>query len=252
VTTAPERHLELPNLFNLRDLGGYPAADGQTVRWRVLFRADGLQRIAAEDVHGLADLGIKTVVDLRRPDEVELKRLEAEDLAYHHHSVQPADWDVTAYDDEIGSARFLADRYLEMTRLRGDAVASVLRLIAAPDNAPLAFHCAAGKDRTGVIAALTLSLLGVDDDDIAADYALSSAATDRWVEWARVHRPEVVDAVLKLPGPWLVAPAEAITMFLADLRAEHGSVEAYVASIGIDDAMIAELRRHLLEPAGVS
>jgi len=244
--TTPDRHLELPNLFNLRDLGGYPGADGRLVRWRRLFRADGLQRIADEDVHGLAALGIKTVIDLRRPDEVEVKRLEADGIAYHHHSVQPQDWDVFAYDEQQGSARFLADRYLEMTSLRTDAVAAVLSLIADSSNAPLAFHCAAGKDRTGVVAALTLSLLGVADADVAADYALSSGATARWLDWARINRPEVVDIVMKLPGPWHLAPGEAIELFLEGLRTEHGSVEAYAASIGVGPEVVAQLRGHLL------
>ena len=248
VTTTPDRHLELPNLFNLRDLGGYAGANGRLVRWRRLFRADGLQRIAEEDVHGLAALGIRTVIDLRRPDEVEVKRLHADGIAYHHHSVQPEDWDVMAFDEVVGSARFLADRYLEMTSGRGDAIGEVLRLIASSSNAPLAFHCAAGKDRTGVVAALTLSLLGVSDPDVASDYALSSAATERWLGWARIHRPEIVDAVQRLPGPWLVAPAEAIGYFLDDLRSEHGSIEAFAASVGVDATAIDHMRRHLLEP----
>lgn len=248
MTTTPERHLELPNLFNLRDLGGYAGADGRTVRWRRLYRADGLQRLADEDVHRLGGLGIRTVVDLRRPDEVEAKRLQADGIAYHHHSVQPEDWDVSAYEDELGSARFLADRYLDMTARRADALGAVLALITASANAPLAFHCAAGKDRTGVVAALTLSLLGVSDTEIAADYALSSASTQRWLAWARTHRPELVEQVLALPGPWHLAPADAIQLFLDDLRSEHGSVEAYARSVGIDAAAIAEMRAHLLEP----
>jgi len=247
VTTTPDRHLELPNLFNLRDLGGYAGIDDRTVRWRRLFRADGLQRLADEDVHGLAELGIRTVIDLRRPDEVEVKRLQAEGIVYHHHSVQPEDWDVSAYEEELGSARFLADRYLDMTARRGDELAAVLALIAGSSNTPLAFHCAAGKDRTGVVAALTLSLLGVSDTDIAADYTLSGAATKRWLAWARTHRPEIVEQVLALPGPWHVAPPEAIELFLAGLRAEHGSVEAYVSSVGVETATVADMRAHLLE-----
>lgn len=250
VTTTPDRHLDLPNLFNLRDLGGYAGADGRAVRWRRLFRADGLQRVADEDVRGLAELGIRTVIDLRRPDEVEAKRFEADGIGYHHHSVQPQDWDISAYDEQVGSARFLADRYLEMTTLRADAVSAVLQLIAASSNAPLAFHCAAGKDRTGVVAALTLSLLGVADADVAADYALSSAATERWFAWARINRPEIVESVSTLPSPWLVAPAEAIELFLADLRSEHGSIEAFAASIGVDAEAVGDMRGHLLEPVG--
>jgi protein tyrosine/serine phosphatase len=166
--------------------------------------------------------------------------------------VQPEDWDVSSYDETIGSARFLADRYLDMTDRRAETVGEVLRLIADPSNAPLAFHCAAGKDRTGVVAALTLSLLGVSDEDAAEDYALSSAATDRWVAWARVHRPEFVEQVLALPGPWHVAPAEAIVLFLAELRAEHGSIEAYAASVGVSRQLVERMRDHLLSPVDAS
>lgn len=249
MTTAPElpsRHVELPNVFNLRDLGGYPTADGRTVAWRRLFRADGLQRLAPEDVAGLHALGLRTVIDLRRPEEVERGRLDAEGLAYHHHSLQPADWVVEAFEPSMESARYLADRYLEMTALRSEEVAAVLRLIADEGAGPLVFHCAAGKDRTGVVAAMTLSLLGVSDDDIADDYALSTESTKRWLVWAQDHLPDVAAEVTALPGPWTTAPPEAIRYFLSDLRAEHGSVEGYVARIGLGDDVVEKLRAHLL------
>lgn len=249
IADPPERHVDLPNVFNLRDLGGYSAADGRIVAWRRLFRADGLQRLATADVVGLHQLGLRTVIDLRRPDEVELGRLDAQGLAYHHHSLQPADWLAEDFDVSMDAARYLADRYLEMTSLRSEQVAAVLRLISDEGSGPLVFHCAAGKDRTGVVAALTLSLLGVADDSIESDYALSTDSTKRWLTWARVNRPELAQEVSTLPSPWTSAPPEAIRYFLADLRSTHGSVEAYVASIGVADEMVDALRAHLLTDA---
>lgn len=248
VVDPPSRHVELPNIFNLRDLGGYAAADGRTVAWRRLFRADGLQRLTPTDAAGLHDLGICTVVDLRRPEEVELGRVAAEGLTYHHHSLQPEVWAIEQFDASVGSARYLADRYLEMTALRGEQVAVVLRLIGDPAATPLVFHCAAGKDRTGVVAALTLSLLGVSDDDIAADYALSTESTKRWLEWAYEHIPEVAAEVSELPGPWTTAPPAAIRGFLDGLRDQHGSVEEYAASIGVGDETVESIRGYLLAP----
>lgn len=253
VTTAdlPTRAVDLPNVFNLRDLGGYSSADGRTVVWRTLFRADGLQRVAREDVARLRELGLRTVIDLRRPDEVELGRLTVDGLNYHNHSLQPTMWLAADFDESLGSARYLTDRYLEMTSASGAEVAAVLRLIADSASAPLVFHCAAGKDRTGVVAALTLSLLGVPDADIAADYALSSESTKRWLEWARINRPELAAEVDTLPGPWTGAPPEAIRAFLLELRAEHGSIDDYARSVGITDAELTALRSHLLEERSV-
>lgn len=246
ISDPPERHVELPNVFNLRDLGGYLAGDGRMVAWRRLFRADGLQRLAPADIEGLHELGLRTVIDLRRPEEVEAGRLEADRLSYHHHPLQPADWLTEDFDASMDPARYLADRYLEMTSQRSDQVAAVLRLISDVEAGPLVFHCAAGKDRTGVVAALALSLLGVSAADIETDYSLSTEASTRWLAWAVAHRPELAAQVGTLPSPWTSAPPEAIRYFLADLRAEYGSVEAYVTSIGVGADRLDAMRAHLL------
>jgi protein-tyrosine phosphatase len=103
-------------------------------------------------------------------------------------------------------------------------------------------HCAAGKDRTGVLTALVLSLAGVAEDDIVADYALTGLATDRFIaDWSRRH-----PGVPLWPGFGL-APAETMRLFLTDLTRRHGSVERYVTgTLGISPATIGELRAHLL------
>jgi protein tyrosine/serine phosphatase len=104
-------------------------------------------------------------------------------------------------------------------------------------------HCVAGKDRTGLVCALTLSVLGVGDDDIVADYALSTEASERFHAWLVQTMPEAAD----LPQPFLASPAEAMTLFLAELRVRHGSVEGYLRHAGLTDAEFAALRAHLLD-----
>jgi protein-tyrosine phosphatase len=238
------RLLPFPTLFNFRDLGGYPTTDGRTVRWRRLYRADALSRLRAADAEAFARLGIRTVLDLRRPSEIAADGRVPSwgGLAYHNLSLNPAAWDLARYDATAGPARFLADRYLEMARRTSGELAAALAVITDAEAAPLVMHCAGGKDRTGVLASLTLALLGVPDEHIAADYALTAEAERRLAEWLRLTPRELAD----VPAPYRTSPPEAMRLFLAELRASHGSIEAYAACQGVDAAAIAALRAHLL------
>jgi protein tyrosine/serine phosphatase len=108
------------------------------------------------------------------------------------------------------------------------------------------FHCAAGKDRTGVVAALVLDVLGVSDDDIATDYSLSRLGMDRFRAWILETYPEAADAMSDQPQAFLDAPAEAMHQFLTGLRARHGSVHDYVTSLGVSDDVLEAVRENLL------
>ncbi|GAA2213073.1 tyrosine-protein phosphatase [Nonomuraea monospora] len=238
------RHIEFTNLCNFRDVGGYAAKDGRTVRWQRLYRADSLGWLAGDDLTTFRELRVRSVIDLRHPYEVEKagRVPESEGQHYQNLPIEGRRWDTAAYSDELGVARYLADRYLEVTEDGVENLRIALETIAEAGNAPVVVHCAAGKDRTGVLTALVLSLTGVGDDDIVADYALTGLATERFVaDWTRRHP----DAPL-WPGFGL-APAEAMRLFLTDLTARHGSAEAYVKGVlRLSPAAIAELRRHLL------
>ena len=107
------------------------------------------------------------------------------------------------------------------------------------------FHCAAGKDRTGVVAAIVLDVLGVRDDDIATDYSLEPARDGPLPAWILETYPEAADAMSDQPQAFLAAPAEAMHLFLAGLRERHGSVDDYVASLGVG----RRARRGTGEPA---
>ena len=249
--TTVERVVPFSTVFNFRDLGGYRAADGRSVRWGRLYRSDGLWRLTDEDYTAFARLGLRTVLDLRRPDELDTDGRVAGSLGIEYHNVNF--YGELWPEHELGPEempRYLADRYAEMAAYGitgANPVGAALRLIADDDAAPLVFHCAAGKDRTGILAALTLHLIGVDDEQIAADYALSADAERRYHSWRNAVSAEEAVEAGHAPA-WVLnpCPAEAMTMFLDELRGEYGSVPEYVRRAGVDDATVQRLRESLL------
>ena len=247
-----ERHLSFDTVFNFRDLGGYHGLDGQVTKWRTLFRADGLHRMGDEELAVFANLGIRTVVDLRTPGELEERGVfSAADVGagYHHLPVLDVIWDAGTVNTEESAVDFLAQRYLEMLDVGQGALGGALALAADPESLPLVFHCAAGKDRTGVLAAIVLSLLGVEDEVIAHDYSLSGIGMRRFRDWFAKTFPDRVEAMADQPAAFMDAPAEAMQRFLASLQERHGSVDAYVAGIGVPDDVVRDLRANLLTDA---
>jgi protein-tyrosine phosphatase len=239
------RSLSFSAMFNFRDVGGYPGHDGRTVRWRRLYRSDSLHRLDETDRDAFAALGVRTVIDLRRPYEVSRDgRVPRWDgLTYQHIHPEHGEWHEHPYDERQSLARYLADRYRDLAETGAAGLARAVGVIADAAAAPVVVHCVAGKDRTGVVCALTLSVLGVSDADIAADYALSTAATERWSAWLASSGP----AGDPPPPPFLSCPAEAMALFLAELREQHGSVEEYLLAAGLTQAQLTGLRDHLLD-----
>ncbi|MBO0868415.1 MAG: tyrosine-protein phosphatase [Micromonosporaceae bacterium] len=232
-------------VFNFRDLGGHRTSTGRTVHFGRLYRSDSLHRLSTQDGERLASLGVRTVLDLRRPGEIARDGRVPESLGLAYHNIYPEhrEWDPELYDPAAGAQRYLADRYLDMAEEGLVGLGAALQLIAEPVHAPVVIHCMAGKDRTGVLSALTLSLLGVPDADIAADYALSAAGQQRLAAMLRKEIPEQAAAI---PDHFVRCPPQAMLLFLADLRQRYGSVAGYVAGAGVTDVHIAALRTHLL------
>lgn len=243
-----DRHVPFAaGAFNVRDLGGLSTLSGDPLRRGVAYRADGLHRLPAEEVRRLAELGVRTVVDLRTAGELEVAAsIQADGIVVLHLPVLREVWSQgddlarPAIDDAVS---FLVDRYLEMLVEGRVAIATIFELLATEGCRPLAFHCSAGKDRTGVIAALVLSVVGVRDDDIADDYTTSAAAMAKLVDWVRSQRPEAADAMNAQPSAFLACPPEAMHVFLARVRTRWGSVEGYLRSIDVEAATIAAVRQ---------
>ncbi|MGS2616669.1 tyrosine-protein phosphatase [Micromonospora sp. LZ34] len=239
-----ERHISFERLHNFRDLGGYRSDDGRTVRWGLLYRSDSLGKLAGADLDRFRELGVRTVIDLRYPWEIEARgRAPHHDgLIWHNLSIEHRPYDQATIDPAVDPWRYLADRYAEVAEDGAAELRTALEVIAEAEG-PLVFHCASGKDRTGLLAALLLTLLGVDDEQITTDFTLTELATERLVaDWRAAH-----------PGRTLVwpgygrAPAQIIRLVLADLRARYGSVHGYVTDrLGVSEKTITRLRERLL------
>ncbi|MEQ4725439.1 tyrosine-protein phosphatase [Nonomuraea sp. B19D2] len=238
------RHIAFEHLHNFRDLGGYRSADGRTVRWGRLFRSDSLAKLRGGDWDRFRALGVRTVIDLRYPWEIEAKgRVPHHDgVAYHNFSIEHRPYDQAEIDPDVAPWRFLADRYAEVALDGVEELRRTLEVIASADE-PLVFHCASGKDRTGLVAALVLSLLEVPEDDIVENFALTELATGRLIADWRAANP---GRELKWPG-YGRAPAEIMRLFLSDLTAAHGSVQGYVMDkLGVHEELVFGLRSRLL------
>lgn len=238
------RVVQLFAVHNFRDLGGYPTNDGSHTRWRTLFRADGLYRLTPDDANVVVNLGVRTVVDLRTNNEVRERGtfpVNDHDVAYHHLPIIDATWGETQtpeFDDEV---EFLVWAYREMLAEAAPRFADAINLLSQQTVLPAVFHCAAGKDRTGILAALVLGVLGVDESIIAADYGLTRSATTRLRAWARQHQPELADLYDRMPPRFTAADPRAMTIILNDITDRYGSVRNYVREIGVSDDAVRAL-----------
>ena len=241
------RSLELDGCVNFRDLGGYPVAGGRRVAWRRLFRADGLGSLSEADRGAMAGLGLATVIDLRTIDEATHRgRFPVEDVPVHYHEFPLVDVLPTPEDlprwNETG---YMAERYRDMVDVGRPALTGAIEVLATPGALPAVFHCSAGKDRTGVLSALLLAFLGVADELIVEDYALSAAAVDALFERIKADYPDQVEAVERYAPAILHVVPETMEVFLASLHESHGSYESLAASLGVTDA-VGRLREELL------
>jgi protein-tyrosine phosphatase len=243
-----QRLIVLDGCLNFRDLGGYPTCDGGTVRWRRLFRSDALHALSAADVDRLRDeIGLGTVVDLRSTAELRAEGdgpLVREAVAHHH--VPLFDGDRIA-GDERASLVTLADRYWLLAQYAKEKIARVLTTLATSER-PAVYHCAAGKDRTGVVSAVILGVLGVPDEVIVADYAATKENLDAIVE--RLMATRSYESVLAdLPPDTLHAEAETMAAFLERIRSDYGDMHAYARAAGVAPDALEALVDRLVVPA---
>lgn len=249
-TVTPDRLIDLEGSFNFRDVGGYRAANGRRLRWRLLFRADGLHRLTTSDLAQLGGLGIRTVIDLRTQGEVKDRgRIEwpSAVLAYHHLPMMDVLPERDQYRTDWIRSEDIAAQYADILRTGRPTIAQALTVLADPASYPAVYHCMAGKDRTGILSAIILGLLGVSDEDILADYALSGAAMVRMLEWLRETQPEALAALGDRTSAVVTAAPETMALFLERFRREHGSFPEYASALGLGD-LARQLQVLLLEP----
>lgn len=245
---VPERAIEFRLVFNVRDLGGLRTTEGRVVQRGRVFRADGVQRLRDADLEVARGLGLRTVIDLRTAGEIGRGgRFPVEECPVEWHSL-PMMRRIWSEDDLVpttGAADFLRDRYVDMLTHGAESLASIVSIVA--DGHPALFHCAAGKDRTGVVAAVLLGLVGVERDEIISDYHATAGAMAAFVDWLTLEHPEAIDAMTSQPPEYLEAPPEAMAGFLDAVDERYGSMLGLADHLGIGDDTVDRLRDTLLQ-----
>jgi protein-tyrosine phosphatase len=251
--------VELQGSVNARDIGGLPTGDGRAVRPGVLIRSANLQHLTEGDVrHLVGERGVRRVVDLRTDVEVDGTGPgplhDVPDVTIHHLSLYPDLLDqaesvseavvALPWHGEFATARGpVVSAYLRYLERRPDSLVAALRAIAEPDGATVV-HCAAGKDRTGVVVALALSVAGVPRDVIAADYAVTESQIAAIV--SHLARSDMYNREVSQPEKIPPASADIMISVLDAVDEEHGSVEGWLAAHGWTDADTARLRARLV------
>jgi protein-tyrosine phosphatase len=231
-TVDADRVFAFQGCFNFRDLGGYPTRSGRQLRWRRLFRSDGLHRLTRADHSGLAPIGLRTIIDLRTTAEAdEHGCFDRRNAAEYHHLplidvLPPREEMVTTTD-----AGFVAGRYLEMLRQGEDSIREALAILTDASSYPAVFHCTAGRDRTGIVAAVLLGLVDVPDATIGADYVLSREPMVRMLRQLRAEHPGATEDLDRYADAIVAVSPETMERFLVSLRHEYDSFEGYARSI---------------------
>ncbi|WP_156400032.1 tyrosine-protein phosphatase [Phycicoccus sp. Soil748] len=262
---TPPHWIHLDGVVNMRDVGGLPTTDGDTIATGRLLRSDNLQDLTEADMRHLVDVvGLTDVVDLRSNVEVHIEGpapLQVRGLANHHrHSLlRDDDHDISAEEALVvpwsKKSRHAqqpqprrdddhwASHYLGYLADRPDSVLGALEVVARAEGATVV-HCAAGKDRTGTVVGLALSVAGVADEDVVADYVATGERIERVVERLRA-RPAYGEALEDQPMEHHRPRPETMARILTVLAERHGGAAGWLQQQGWSDEQVEQLRKRL-------
>ena len=241
------RELRLERVFNLRDLGGLSTEDGRRVRRGRLFRSDDPLMATSADREALRELNLRTVLDLRHDDEVERRgsavwtELGVQVVRCSLMSELPGNSAWVRFTDP----EYVADIYLDLL-IDVDLGRLWWQTLAAAAQAPVLIHCASGRDRTGVVAAMLLSALGVRRDQVIEDYAISAPGMVRLLAHLDEHVPERSPRDEGQRYTFVRTPADCMAAFLDAVDKRWGSVEGYLTEVGVQE-QVTRMRAALLE-----
>ncbi|MBF6168788.1 tyrosine-protein phosphatase [Streptomyces gardneri] len=252
-STVPDnRWVEFAQIDNVRDLGGLPVRGGGTTRFGVVYRSSTPQNLTESDLAKLlGPIGLRTLIDLRLPDEVRREGyglLAGADVRRICLPVRKSPRSSLAARDLVPDASRvdLVDLYDKLLAGSVDSLVAAVRLVVDAGRHSVLFHCAAGKDRTGVLAAVLLDAVGVPAEAIAADYALTGERMQRVRD-----RLDALASYAGLPPVStgiLGVEAEVMRRFLANLSARHGGAAEWLLTNGLTTAELARLREVLAAP----
>jgi protein-tyrosine phosphatase len=233
-----QRHLPLAGVYNLRDLGGYTAINGQQTRWHRIFRADGLHNLSVDGQQALVNAGLRTVIDLRSERELS----EHADVFANSDTVQYVH--ISLFENVGGTPsdlpRDLTTLYLHALDNYQPTFKAVMDTIADHADAGILIHCTAGKDRTGLISALLLGLTDVDETDIVTDYALSAKYLAPYFDARRAEAERSGDDLTSYEPLFLSEP-KSMQAVLDHLKTTYNGIPGYLSTIGMSDSQLEKI-----------
>ena len=250
----PMNNIEIDGIFNLRDVGGLPTVGGGRTQSGRLFRSGSPDRITDDGARRAhLELGLRTVIDLRHPDELadspSLGPLIAGHVTRHHISPVSTEQSMTEYVDSMNIAYGVTmspERYFVGFRRGAERYAQAARLLSESTTYPILIHCTAGKDRTGILTGLLLDVAGVPVDDIAAEYAASNASIDSLIAYLRESGRDLPEPDEELRARMSVS-GEMMRGFLSLVAKEFGDARGFFRAQGLSEAELDAVRSGLVD-----
>lgn len=231
--------LPLKNAYNVRDLGGYATHDDKVTRWKSFLRSDALSHIDETDSRLLHDYGIKTILDLRSPEEVQrspnnlsyLNDVDYFNVALMGDVLDDKTWELESLED-ISVGKFYIDLLKKKNLIR-----SALEVIADAREGGVLFHCHAGKDRTGIVAMLLLGLAGVYNQDIIANYQIT---------FTNLNQNNFFDGDKHINTPLVESHPDNMITALQYLEEQYQGVEGYLEDTGLSGRMLTSIKNRIV------
>jgi protein-tyrosine phosphatase len=240
-TGVTRRHLDWEGCFNIRDLGGLPAREGRSTAFGVFYRGDSVCRLTGRGRRSVIEDGVRTIVDLRRIEELEKQPNPfanvPEQVRFLHLPFNDAE-----IEERIRAMPTGAERYRAMLDHGIGRIGRIMSALAEAERAVL-FHCFGGRDRTGMVAAILLSLVGVPRAEIVRDYVLTDERmAPLYDEW---RRAEMDDQRRARFDQAIGEGAEPIEAALDHIAERYGGVDPYLSAADVTVERIATLREAL-------
>jgi len=232
--------LELEGSFNARDVGGYPAGGGKMTKYRRFIRTGSLFKLTEQGKSALLNMRVRCVVDLRSHFEVNEKPdAVMNDPRFFWRHLPMLDYIYAEIADEqyVSFPPSLEKMYINLLNEDKNSFRSLFQLFASPEHESYLFHCTMGKDRTGMTAALLLSLAGVDEETIVEDYSHSAKLTKHLIEGLTED----------IPAYLFASPAETMQKVLGYIRSKYGGGQGYLNHIGITPEQCRAIITKLLD-----
>lgn len=246
---AADRRVALEGLTNFRDLGGYPVRDGGRTRWGMVFRAEALHGLTQDDLVTYERLGIATVYDLRRDAERAARPnpVASEALVFLSQTIERSPLTGSGIMTEEDGQQILRTVYVGLLEHAGPQIGALLAGMSSAERLPAVFHCHAGKDRTGIAAALLLEVLGADRERVLDDYELTARYRFREQQTGSFERLVASGIPPEAAAGVLTAPRWAMSEALEVLDSDYGGIERYLLDrAGLDPAQVDALRTLLV------